>query len=184
MLKKLPPAKQIITSFAGIRAHHESDDFVIEESKGYAGFIDVAGIESPGLTSAPAIGEYVAQLVNEIQNLPDKKDFKETRQGIVHMEQADFEEKQKLIAQNHAYANMICRCESISEGEILDAIHRPVGATTLDGVKRRTRAGMGRCQGGFCSPKVVAILSRELGVPMEEIRKSDQDSVMLYGDTK
>lgn len=100
------------------------------------------------------------------------------------MEQADFEEKQKLIAQNPAYANMICRCESISEGEILDAIHRPVGATTVDGVKRRTRAGMGRCQGGFCSPKVVAILSRELGVPMEEIRKSDQDSVMLYGDTK
>ncbi len=183
-VKKLPPAKQIITSFAGIRAHHESDDFVIEESKGYAGFIDVAGIESPGLTSAPAIGEYVAQLVNEIQNLPDKKDFKETRQGIVHMEQADFEEKQKLIAQNPAYANMICRCESISEGEILDAIHRPVGATTVDGVKRRTRAGMGRCQGGFCSPKVVTILSRELGVPMEEIRKSDQDSVMLYGDTK
>ena len=157
---------------------------MIEESKGYAGFIDVAGIESPGLTSAPAIGEYVAQLVNEIQNLPDKKDFKETRQGIVHMEQADFEEKQKLIAQNPAYANMICRCESISEGEILDAIHRPVGATTVDGVKRRTRAGMGRCQGGFCSPKVVTILSRELGVPMEEIRKSDQDSVMLYGDTK
>ena len=183
-VKKLPPAKQIITSFAGIRAHHESDDFVIEESKGYAGFIDVAGIESPGLTSAPAIGEYVAQLVNEIQNLQDKKDFKETRQGIVHMEQADFEEKQKLIAQNPAYANMICRCESISEGEILDAIHRPVGATTVDGVKRRTRAGMGRCQGGFCSPKVVAILARELGVPMEEIRKSDQDSVMLYGDTK
>ena len=89
-----------------------------------------------------------------------------------------------MIAQNLAYANMICRCESISEGEILDAIHRPVGATTVDGVKRRTRAGMGRCQGGFCSPKVVAILSRELGVPMEEIRKSDQDSVMLYGDTK
>ena len=89
-----------------------------------------------------------------------------------------------MIAQNPAYANMICRCESISEGEILDAIHRPVGATTVDGVKRRTRAGMGRCQGGFCSPKVVAILSRELGVPMEEIRKSDQDSVMLYGDTK
>ena len=89
-----------------------------------------------------------------------------------------------MIAQNPAYANMICRCESISEGEILDAIHRPVGATTVDGVKRRTRAGMGRCQGGFCSPKVVTILSRELGVPMEEIRKSDQDSVMLYGDTK
>ena len=89
-----------------------------------------------------------------------------------------------MIAQNPAYANMICRCEGISEGEILDAIHRPVGATTVDGVKRRTRAGMGRCQGGFCSPKVVAILARELGVPMEEIRKSGQDAVLLYGATK
>ena len=100
------------------------------------------------------------------------------------MEQVSFEDKQKLIAQNPVYANMICRCEGISEGEILDAIHRPVGATTVDGVKRRTRAGMGRCQGGFCSPKVVAILARELGVPMEEIRKSGQDAVLLYGATK
>ena len=140
----------------------------------------MAGIESPGLTSAPAIGEYVAQLVNEIQNLPDKKDFKETRQGIVHMEQADFEEKQKLIAQNPAYANMICRCESISEGEILDAIHRPVGATTVDGVKRRTRAGMGRCQGGFCGPRVTQILARELGIPVPEVLKERADSHLFY----
>lgn len=183
-VEKLPPARQIITSFAGIRAHHESDDFIIEESKGYPGFIDVAGIESPGLTSAPAIGEYVAQLVNEIVPASDKKDFIDRRRGIISMEQASFEDKQKLIAQNPAYANMICRCEGISEGEILDAIHRPVGATTVDGVKRRTRAGMGRCQGGFCSPKVVAILARELGVPMEEIRKSGQNAVLLYGATK
>lgn len=183
-VEKLPPACQIITSFAGIRAHHESDDFIIEESKGYSGFIDVAGIESPGLTSAPAIGEYVAQLVNQIAPASDKKDFIDHRRGIISMEQVSFEDKQKLIAQNPVYANMICRCEGISEGEILDAIHRPVGATTVDGVKRRTRAGMGRCQGGFCSPKVVAILARELGVPMEEIRKSGQDAVLLYGATK
>ena len=183
-VEKLPPARQIITSFAGIRAHHESDDFIIEESKGYPGFIDVAGIESPGLTSAPAIGEYVAQIVNQIAPAPDKRDFIDHRRGIISMEQASFEDKQKLIAQNPAYANMICRCEGISEGEILDAIHRPVGATTVDGVKRRTRAGMGRCQGGFCSPKVVAILARELGVPMEEIRKSGQNAVLLYGATK
>ena len=161
-----------------------SDDFIIEESKGYPGFIDVAGIESPGLTSAPAIGEYVAQLVNQIAPASDKKDFIDHRRGIISMEQASFEDKQKLIAQSPAYANMICRCEGISEGEILDAIHRPVGATTVDGVKRRTRAGMGRCQGGFCSPKVVAILARELGVPMEEIRKSGQNAVLLYGATK
>ena len=183
-VEKLPPARQIITSFAGIRAHHESDDFIIEESKGYQGFIDVAGIESPGLTSAPAIGEYVAQMVNGIAPAADKTDFVDSRKGVVSMEHATFEEKQALIAQNPAYANMICRCEGISEGEILDAIHRPVGATTVDGVKRRTRAGMGRCQGGFCSPKVVAILARELGVSMEEIRKSGQAAVLLYGDTK
>lgn len=183
-VEKLPPTKQIITSFAGIRAHHESDDFVIEESLAYPGFIDVAGIESPGLSSAPAIGEYVAEILQKIRPAEQKKGFVETRTGIKNMAEATMEEKQELIAKNPAYANIICRCESISEGEILEAIHRPVGATTLDGVKRRTRAGMGRCQGGFCSPKVTKILAQELGIPMEEVRKSGQDAVMLYGSTK
>ena len=178
------PAKQIITSFCGVRAHLASDDFVIEESKLYPGFIDVAGIESPGLTSAPAIAEYVAQIVNQIQPREEKKDFIATRRAIPNVNAMSFEEKKALIKENPLYANIICRCESISEGEILDAIHRPVGATTIDGVKRRTRAGMGRCQGGFCSPKVTKILSRELQIPMEDVRKSSVDSVLLYGPTK
>ncbi len=183
-LKELPPAKQIITSFAGLRAHHGDHDFIIRQSEGYPGFIDVAGIESPGLTSAPAIGEYVAALVQEIAPAPLKENFKDTRAGIATKEGKSLEEKKAIVAENPAYANIICRCESISEGEILAAIHRPVGATTVDGVKRRTRAGMGRCQGGFCLPKVTAILARELGIPEEEVRKSGEESVILYGGVK
>lgn len=181
---KLPPTKQVITSFAGLRAHHADHDFIIEESAGYPGFIDVAGIESPGLTSAPAIGEYVAELVQEILPAALKENFKEVRKGIVTLEGKTLEEKKTIVSENPAYANIICRCESISEGEILAAIHRPVGATTLDGVKRRVRAGMGRCQGGFCSPKVVEILARELGIPVEEVRKSGEASVIIYGGVK
>lgn len=183
-VKGLPPGKQIITSFAGLRAQHASHDFIIEESKGYPGFIDVAGIASPGLTSAPAIGEYVAELVQGICPAPAKENFRETRKGILSMEGKTLEEKKKIVSENPAYANIICRCESISEGEILSAIHRPVGAVTLDGVKRRVRAGMGRCQGGFCSPKVLEILAGELGIPVEEVRKSGQASVIVSGGVK
>ena len=144
----------------------------------------MAGIESPGLTSAPAIGEYVAQMVMDIAPAAMKDDFVATRKAIPNPLEMSLEERKALIAKNPSFANIICRCESISEGEILEAIHRPVGATTLDGVKRRTRAGMGRCQGGFCSPKVTAILAKELNVPLEDIRKSGTGSVILYGDTK
>ena len=110
----------------------------------------MSGIESPGLTSSPAIGEYVAELVQGIYPKEKKVHFKATRKGIPNVAEASFEERQELIRQNPAYANVICRCEVVTEGEIMDAIHRPLGATTLDGIKRRTRAGMGRCQAGFC----------------------------------
>lgn len=183
-VRALPAGRQIITSFAGVRAHLETEDFYIKESEEYKGFVDVAGIESPGLTSAPAIGEYVAEIVFGIKNFEDKTDFVATRKGIPDVRYLDYEKKSTIIAENPLYANIICRCESISEGEILDAIHRPVGATTLDGVKRRTRAGMGRCQGGFCSPKVTKILARELNIPIEDVRKSGQNSILLYGNTK
>ncbi|MBQ7942965.1 MAG: NAD(P)/FAD-dependent oxidoreductase [Lachnospiraceae bacterium] len=183
-VQSLPSKGQIITSFAGLRAHHESDDFVIEESKAYQGFIDVAGIESPGLTSAPAIGEYVAELIMKLAPAKLRQNFIETRRGIRSLEQASMEERQQLIKENPAYANIICRCETVSEGEILDAIHRPVGAVTLDGVKRRTRASMGRCQGGFCSPKIMKLLSEELNIPMEEVCKSGAGSASIIGDTK
>lgn len=178
------PTRQVITSFAGLRAHTEKNDFIIEEVKDAPGFIDVAGIESPGLTSAPAIGVYVADMINRMSPAQDNPDFCPKRKGIIHMEEASMGEKQALIDENPAYGNVICRCEMITEGEILDAIHRPLGATTLDGIKRRTRAGMGRCQSGFCSPKTVEILARELGKDMSEITKMGGRSSFLTGYNK
>lgn len=173
------PSGQVITSFAGLRAHGESGDFMIGQVTGVPGFFDVAGIESPGLSCAPAIGVYVADLVNEYMPSADKADFIAERKGIPHMANLPTEEKQRLILHNPAYGNVICRCEMVTEGEILDAIHRPLGATTTDGVKRRTRAGMGRCQSGFCLPKVIEILARELKVEETHICKASEDSFYL-----
>lgn len=178
------PARQVITSFAGLRAFTEKHDFIIGEVPDAPGFIDVAGIESPGLTSSPAIGSYVASLVDELLPAADNPDFNPSRRGIVHMDELSVEDRQALIAKNPAYANVICRCELVTEGEILDAIRRPLGATTLDGIKRRTRAGMGRCQAGFCSPKTVEILARELGCDVSEITKKGGASVFLTGYNK
>lgn len=178
------PVKQIITSFAGLRAHEKNGDFIIGEVSDAPGFVDVAGIASPGLSAAPAIGEYVAELVAQIAPAKDKPDFIAVRRGISDMASLDSEKQKQLIASNPAYANVICRCEMVTEGEIVDAINRPLGATTLDGVKRRTRAGMGRCQSGFCAPKVVEILARELGVDVSAITKCGDDSVFLRGENK
>lgn len=174
-------AGKIITSFAGLRAHEDSGDFVLGEAEDAGGFIDAAGIDSPGLTSAPAIGQYVAELVNKIAPTEKKADFTAKRQGIHRVSEAGEEERKALIARNPAYANVICRCELVTEGEILEAIHRPLGATTLDGIKRRTRAGMGRCQSGFCAPKTVELLARELGKDIGEITKAGGESVFLTG---
>ncbi len=178
------PTRQIITSFTGLRAHWTEHEFIIQEVKGAPGFIDVAGIESPGLSSSPAIGEYVAELVQGIYQVEKKADFKATRKGIPNVAEASFSERQELIKKNPAYANVVCRCEVVTEGEIMDAIHRPLGATTLDGIKRRTRAGMGRCQSGFCAPKTVEILARELGKDVSEITKSGEGSNYLTGYNK
>ena len=178
------PFSKVITSFAGLRAHDTSGDFIIKEAGDAPGFFDVAGIASPGLTSAPAIGVYVAELIQEKYPAPEKNDFVSTRKGIPNMAEASFEKRQELIRQNPAYANVICRCETVTEGEILDAIHRPLGATTLDGIKRRTRTGMGRCQAGFCSPKTAEILARECGKDLGEITKSGKGSELLMGYNK
>lgn len=178
------PSRQAITSFAGLRAHEDGDDFIIEEVADAPGFFDAAGIESPGLTSAPAIGEYVAALIQEKVPAPVKEDFVAKRQGIPSMALATEEEKKRLIAENPLYGSVVCRCELVTEGEIVDAIHRPLGATTLDGIKRRVRAGMGRCQAGFCTPKQVEILARELGIDEDEILKNGPDSGLLKGKTK
>ena len=178
------PSRQAITSFAGLRAHEDGDDFIIGEVADAPGFFDAAGIESPGLTSAPAIGEYVAALIQEKVPAPVKEDFVAKRQGIPSMALATEEEKKRLIAENPLYGSVVCRCELVTEGEIVDAIHRPLGATTLDGIKRRVRAGMGRCQAGFCTPKQVEILARELGIDEDEILKNGSDSGLLKGKTK
>lgn len=173
------PVRQIITSFAGLRAHRPEHEFYIKEATDAPGFIDVVGMESPGLTAAPAVGEYVADMVRTILPTEEKTDFKATRKGIPHIAELDLETRQKLIEENPAYANVVCRCELVTEGEIVDAIHRPCPATTVDGIKRRTRAGMGRCQAGFCNPKTVEILARELHKDISEITKCGPGSEFI-----
>ena len=179
------PRGVTITSFAGLRAHEDHDDFILGEVKDAPGFFDAVGIESPGLTSAPAIGEWMAEKIVEklrkTQKVDEKKDFQETRKDIPNIASMDQAEAAALIAENPAYGTIICRCEKVTEGEIIDAIRRPLGARSLDGIKRRTRAGMGRCQAGFCSTKVMDILARELGIPLEEVTKAGGASKMLTG---
>ena len=178
------PMRQVITSFAGLRAHEDGHDFIIGEVEDAPHFIDCAGIESPGLSSSPAIGEYVRNLLEEKMKPERKKNWNGIRKGILNPASLSFEERNELIRKEPAYGRIICRCESVTEGEILDAIHRPLGARSLDGIKRRTRAGMGRCQAGFCSPRTMEILHRELGLPYEKITKSGGDSRLVIGRTK
>ena len=178
------PLRQVITSFAGLRAHEADGDFVIGEAEDAKNFYNAAGIESPGLSSAPAIGEYLAEMIAANLELNKKENFKATRKGILNPEKLTMEERNALIKENPAYGNIICRCEMISEGEILDAIHRPLGARSLDGIKRRTRAGMGRCQAGFCSPRTMEILAREVPMEMHEITKNGGKSTFIVGTNK
>ncbi|WMJ88232.1 NAD(P)/FAD-dependent oxidoreductase [Anaerocolumna sp. MB42-C2] len=173
------PANKIITSFAGLRAHTEQEDFIIEEVKDAPGFIDVAGIESPGLSSAPAIGRFVEKIVLQILPSEKKVNFISHRKGVMNPLALTYEEREEFIKKYPAYANVICRCETVTEGEIMDAINRPLGADTLDGIKRRTRAGSGRCQAGFCLPKTMSILARELHVDRKDITKCGGKSNIL-----
>ena len=178
------PMRDVITSFAGLRAHitEGADDFVIGESAD--GFFEAAGIESPGLTSAPAIGCYLAALVAKKLDAEEKSNFVAVRRGIAPVKDMPFEERKALIEQDAAYGQIICRCEQITEGEILDAIRSSVVPTTIDAIKRRTRAGMGRCQGGFCQPKVLEILARELGKEWTDIHLKDGNSRILLQATR
>ncbi|MDD6056849.1 MAG: NAD(P)/FAD-dependent oxidoreductase [Clostridiales bacterium] len=177
------PIRQVITSFAGLRAHEAGGDFIIGEAPDSRGFINVAGIDSPGLSSAPAIGQMVGDMVRELLSLPKKQDFIPTRTGFLRPDTLSCEARNQLIRNAPSYGNIICRCEMISEGEIIDAIQRPLGARSLDGIKRRTRAGMGRCQAGFCSPRVMEILEREVPMRIYEITKSGPGSAIVTGRT-
>lgn len=173
------PYRLTITSFSGVRAHEATDDFTIGECPDAEGFFDAAGIESPGLSSAPAIGVYLAEKVAEKLGASKKANFNPKRKGFAKLAEKSFEERAALIKENPLYGVIVCRCMNISEGEIVDAINRTLGAKSLDGVKRRVHQGMGRCQAGFCTSKTMEILSRETGIPMEQIRKNSLGSEML-----
>lgn len=170
------PQNRILNTFSGLRPKIEGGDFIIKEEDNLENFINVIGIDSPGLTAAPAIGEYVAEIVSNKIKLELKKDFKSTRKGIVRFANLSVEEKNKLISENPSYGKMICKCELITVGEVIDSIKRPLGAKTLDGVKRRTRAMMGGCQGIGCMIPVSTILSKELGIDISEINKNEKSS--------
>ena len=179
--------RNAITSFAGIRAHRagEDSDFLIAPSEVNNRFINVAGIESPGLTAAPAIARYVGSIFRQVApQYEKKKEFIPTRPAPVRMNELSPEERAKIIKKDKRYGRIICRCEGITEGEIIDAIKAPCGARDVDAVKRRTRSGMGRCQGGFCGSKVVEILARELDIPMNKVTKHGTGSKILYDKTK
>ncbi|HBP37394.1 MAG TPA: FAD/NAD(P)-binding oxidoreductase [Clostridiales bacterium] len=175
------PRKNFITAFAGVRAHPEHNDFILGEAPDVPGLFNAAGVESPGLTAAPAIAGELAGLVAARLGARNKAEYQPPWPAPKHFRSMSDSERQAAIAENPEYGRIICRCEQISEAEIRAAIRRPVGATTLDGVKRRTRAGMGRCQGGFCTPRVLHILSEELDVSPLELTKSGGLSKILTG---
>ena len=174
--------RSVIRIYAGTRTAVGSD-FIIEESKLYPNYFMLLGICSPGLTSAPAIGEYVAEQAASSLRL-EKKETRVSLPKPFRLAAASAEEIRKKVSENSAYGRIICRCEKITEGEILRAIHSPIPARTVDAVKRRVRAGMGRCQGGFCRPRVMEILSRELGIPLSEVRLGDKGSEIAPYEVK
>ena len=176
--------RAVIKSFTGLRAASNvaDHDFIIGGTP-VEGFYNAAGIESPGLTSAPAIGVYMAQMIALDLGTKLNSNFDPKRTHI-RFRELSYEEQQELVAQNPAYGQIVCRCETVTEGEILDAIRRPCGARSVDGVKRRTRSGMGRCQGGFCSTRVVELLAQELGVSPTEVQLNEPGSYILTGSTK
>lgn len=174
--------RTIITQFAGVRAHNPKNDFIVGESS-VKGFFNALGIESPGLTSAPAIGKYLAAEVAKSLNLGKNAAFDPYRAGIKAFARMTDKEREEAIAKNPLYGKVVCRCEVVTEGEIVDAIHRTPGAVDLDGLKRRTRAGMGRCQAGFCTPRLMEILARETGKDFTEISKKGKGSEIVVGKT-
>ena len=184
-LKNVPLSRSIRT-FAGVRPATDRQDFIIEELRDVPHFIDAASIESPGLASAPAIADRVIGILSESGLMLERKKTETLKDRKVQVVLAHLseEEKNALIRENPAYGRIICRCEQISEGEIVDCIHQNPGAHTIKGVKKRVRPGMGRCQGGFCEPRVAQILARELGIPLEEVVLDSPESFILEGNNR
>lgn len=178
------PMRDVITTFAGLRAKPTTRDFVIGPLKTVPHFYNVAGIESPGLSSAPAIAEHVVDWLKSKITLNENPNYNPKRPGIPHFMSLSYEEKTALIKEDSRYGNIVCRCEYITEGEIVASIKSVIGAKTVDGVKRRVRPGMGRCQGGFCGAKVMEILARELEIDIKDVVKDRESSVIVTGITK
>lgn len=179
------PLYNTITSFAGLRAYCTKHDFIIEESPSVSGLFHCAGIESPGLTSAPAIAKYVVEeLVSTRLPLESNPAFNGKREAESFFKQLSIEEQNELIKREPSYGKIVCRCEQITEGEILRAIRENPPAKNIDAVKRRTRAGMGRCQGGFCQPYVAELIAKEYGIPFEEVTKNGEGSNLVVGVSK
>lgn len=173
-----------IRNFSGVRAHADGGDFIIAEAEHSPGFFDLAGICSPGLSAAPAIAEYAAGLMEKAGlSLTPKAQFI-CRRRRTRFNELSSPEKAKLVGQNPAFGRVICRCETVTEGEILEALHTPIPPRSVDGVKRRVGAGMGRCQGGFCAPRIVELLCRELGLSPDQIPQDRVGTQMLFEETK
>jgi len=175
------PRSKIITNFSGVRARPSTDDFIIGEAADAPGFFNAAGVESPGLTAAPAIGTHLAKLVADKLGAAENKDFDPKRIEAKPFSECTPEERCQLIAKDPAYARIVCRCETVTEAEVRQAIRNPVGARNIDALKRRVRAGAGRCQSGFCCPRSLEILCEELGKSPEEITKFGKASQLLTG---
>ncbi|MDM0460798.1 NAD(P)/FAD-dependent oxidoreductase [Clostridium perfringens] len=173
------PLARILNTFSGIRPKTNHGDFIIEEVEDAKNFINVIGIDSPGLTAAPAIGVYVVNMIKDKLDLIEKKNFKKTREKIARFADLSLEEKNRLIKEKPAYGHMVCKCEFVTEGEIVEAIHRPIPALTVDAIKRRTRASMGGCQGIGCTLPISKILSRELGIDISDINKNSEGSPVI-----
>ena len=177
--------RDTITQYSGLRPNRNPEGLNVDVYEDLYGYINLSGVRSTGLTLSVAMGKYVAQKMIEIgAEMVLKENFIKTRKGIVKFSEQTREKQAELIQENPLYGNVICRCETVTEAEIVQAINRPLGARSVDAVKRRVRAGMGRCQGGFCGPKVIEILARELGVEPSEINKNNEGSYMVTGKTR
>lgn len=179
------PLGEAITNFAGLRAVSSTNDFIVGASKAVPGLFHAAGIQSPGLSSCLAIATTIVDSIKAagIELVP-RDSFIPTRERPVIFADMPWHGRDALVSKDPAFGHIVCRCETVTEGEIMQAIHRPIGARTVDGIKFRTRVGMGRCQGGFCTPKVIKILARELGVDEDDIVKREPQTRYFYGETK
>lgn len=175
------PTRAFITTFSGLRATGDKGDFVLGEPDDAPMFFNCCAVESPGLTSSPAIAKWMSEEIAGKLDLKENPDFNPIRKAIPKFREMNAAEREAAIKANPDFGKVVCRCETVTEAEIREAIRRPVGALDIDGIKRRTRAGMGRCQAGFCTPRTVEILAEELGISPLEVTKFGGDSKLLQG---